>query len=56
VPPGEHFGDSLREAIDHTIPTTSVKGGIYTPDAQGGLYCGNGKFVSLANSEFEKGN
>jgi hypothetical protein len=42
--------------IDHVIPTTFVRGGVYTPDTQGGPCSGNGKFVSLANTEFEKGN
>jgi hypothetical protein len=55
VPPGEHFNVSLRGATNPVNPTTSVRGGGYTPDAQGGPCSENGQFVSLANTEFEKG-
>jgi hypothetical protein len=55
VPPGEYFGDSLRWATNPVSPTTSVRGGDYTPDTQGGPSSGSGKFVSLANNEFEMG-
>jgi hypothetical protein len=40
----------------YVTPATSVRGGGYTLDAQGGPYSGNGKFVSLVNTEFKKGN
>jgi hypothetical protein len=49
VPPEQHFGDSLRGP--HTLLGRS-----YTSDAQGGPCTGYGKFVSLANTEFEKRN
>jgi hypothetical protein len=56
VPLGQHFGDSLREVIDPVTPTTFVRAGGYNPDAHGRPCSGNRKFVSLTNSEFEKGN